>query len=127
MQMNTDDLAECFGQFKKSGNKARRDSVNESDGIFALIAFRNESEVRVAIPNFLCQENIERIWVVGGFRAPVSTLFLRIDDVSFKNLFMRINQTAVLYSAQFFLVDFINLGTHMTIIQMDPIDLVLFY
>ena len=122
MQMNTDDLTECFGQFKESGNEARRDSVNKPDGIFAFIAFRNESEVRVAVPNILSQVNVKRVWVVGGFRAPVSALFLRVNYVPFENLFMRINQAAVLYSSHFFLVDIIYLRTHMTIIQMDPID-----
>lgn len=86
--------------------------------------FADKCEVRVFVPNLLRQEQEERIWVVSCLGGPVATFFLRIDDMSLEDLLMRVNEFAILASAELLLVHLINLGRNVAIIEMNPVNLI---
>ena len=125
MEMDTNNLTESFGKFKESGYEAWWDEIDESSGSLGLIGLRDEGEIGVFIPNVLGEVDIERVGVIGRSRIPVSTFLFRIDDVSFENLLMSVNQFSIFYSAQFLLVHFVYLWTNMAIVQMNTVNLVL--
>lgn len=79
----------------------------------------------MAVPDVLSEKDVKGVGKVSGLRVPISAFLLGVYDVPFKDLFMRVNQSSVLNPAQFFLVNLINLRTHVSIVQVYPVNLVL--
>jgi hypothetical protein len=123
--MDPYDLTQGLGQLKQSGDEPRRYYIDEPSTDFGFVRFGNESEVGMPAPNVLRQIHIKRIWVVCGLGIPVPTLLLWVYYVPLENLFVSINQSSVLNSAQFFLISLVSLWRYVPVVQMNPVNLVL--
>lgn len=116
MHMDADNLTKSFRKFEKSWNEARQNGVDKAYATLRFVRLTNKGEIRVPVPNVLSQVNVEGVWIIVGLRIPISALFLWIYYVTFKDFFVGINQSAILYSAQLLFIDIINLRADMAVI-----------
>lgn len=83
--------------------------------------------MRIFVPYVLGEVDKEWIGIFSGFWCPITAFPFWVDNMTFKNLFMGINEPTVLYSTKLFFVDFVYLRTYMPIIQVNTVNLILFY